>query len=160
MEKDPCPCNDPKEGMRKSGRLFCYLFLILFLTLFLTFLILFILRIIHYEEAIKSPACAGMDASNGLGQRFEASLLQELARKEAVMLYTEATIDSNPNLIEAVKASILSKYTLKNGYYCYNLLPTMEAIDWIFLSLSIYFLLSFIVQIYGILRIEKADYYE
>lgn len=160
MVTNKYPCNFPKDGMRKSGRFFCYFFAVLFLTLFITFLTLFILRVLHYEEVLKSPVCAGMDVSNGLGQRFEASLLQELSTKEAIALYTEAIVNANPNLIETTKESILSKYTLKNGYYCYNLLPTMQIIDWIYLSLSIYSLLSLIVQIYAVLQLEKADYSE
>ena len=74
-----------------------------------------------------NDAQKGMDATHGLGQFFDASALQELAKVEAIATYGEATINETPTLIENVKATILSKYTLHGTTYTYNM---SAVIDW------------------------------
>ena len=74
-----------------------------------------------------NDAQKGMDATRGLGQFFDASKLQELAKVEAIATYGEATINETPTLIENVKATILSKYTLHGTTYTYNM---SAVIDW------------------------------
>lgn len=74
-----------------------------------------------------NDAQRGMDTANGLGQFFDMSKLQELATKEAVATYTQAVVDENPNLIESMKTTILSKYTLHGTTYTYNM---SAVIDW------------------------------
>ena len=69
----------------------------------------------------------GMDEALGLGQKFAAADLQNLAVAEAEKLYTPATVAANPNLIESVKSTILSKYTLHGKLYTYNL---SAVLDW------------------------------
>lgn len=80
---------------------------------------------------------AGMDKSieiveggklvASLGQKFSASYLQKLAEALADKTYTSAVVDANPTLIESIKTTILSKYTLKGTEYVYNL---SAMIDW------------------------------
>ena len=74
-----------------------------------------------------NDAQKGMDATRGLGQFFDASKLQELAKVEAIATYGEATVNETPTLIENVKATILSKYTLHGTTYTYNM---SAVIDW------------------------------
>lgn len=74
-----------------------------------------------------NDAQKGMDVANGLGQFFTADKLQDLAKTEANFLYTSEVVEANPNLIESVKSTILSKYTLHGTTYTYNLSAT---IDW------------------------------
>lgn len=74
-----------------------------------------------------NDAQKGMDATRGLGQFFDVSKLQELAKAEAIATYGEATINETPTLIENVKATILSKYTLHGTTYTYNM---SAVIDW------------------------------
>ena len=74
-----------------------------------------------------NDAQKGMDATHGLGQFFDASALQDLAKAEAIATYGEATINETPTLIENVKATILSKYTLHGTTYTYNM---SAVIDW------------------------------
>ena len=74
-----------------------------------------------------NDAQKGMDATRGLGQFFDASALQELAKVEAIATYGEATVNETPTLIENVKATILSKYTLHGTTYTYNM---SAVIDW------------------------------
>ncbi|MCR5112611.1 MAG: MscL family protein [Acholeplasmatales bacterium] len=75
----------------------------------------------------------GMNASIGLGQKFQASELQELGRALAEANYADqiaADADyllNNPNLIESAKSTILSKYTLHGTTYTYNM---SAVIDW------------------------------
>ena len=74
----------------------------------------------------------GMDEKIGLGQKFAASDLQNLAYEIAKANYkTELASDGeyllkNPNLIESAKTTILSKYTLKGANYIYNLSATLD----------------------------------
>lgn len=74
-----------------------------------------------------NDAQKGMDATRGLGQFFDVSALQDLAKAEAIATYGEATINETPTLIENVKATILSKYTLHGTTYTYNM---SAVIDW------------------------------
>ncbi|MDD6240731.1 MAG: MscL family protein [Eubacteriales bacterium] len=74
-----------------------------------------------------NAAQAGMDPANGLDQYFAASELQSLATKEANATYTEATVKETPTLIENMKTTILSKYTLHGTTYTYNM---SAVIDW------------------------------
>lgn len=74
-----------------------------------------------------NDAQKGMDATRGLGQFFDASKLQELAKVEAIATYGEATVNETPTLIENVKTTILSKYTLHGTTYTYNM---SAVIDW------------------------------
>lgn len=74
-----------------------------------------------------NDAQKGMDATHGLGQFFDSSALQDLAKAEAIATYGEATINETPTLIENVKATILSKYTLHGTTYTYNM---SAVIDW------------------------------
>lgn len=74
-----------------------------------------------------NDAQKGMDATRGLGQFFDSSKLQELAKVEAIATYGEATVNETPTLIENVKATILSKYTLHGTTYTYNM---SAVIDW------------------------------
>lgn len=74
-----------------------------------------------------NDAQKGMDATRGLGQFFDASALQDLAKVEAIATYGEATVNKTPTLIENVKATILSKYTLHGTTYTYNM---SAVIDW------------------------------
>ncbi len=110
-----------------------------------------------------NDAQRGMDAANGLGQFFDASELQTLATKEAVSLYTQATVDSNPNLIESVKSTIISKYTLHGTTYTYNLSAT---IDWgAFINAVISFLvisitLFIIVKVFNTLSAKRKAFEE
>ncbi len=74
-----------------------------------------------------NDAQRGMDSANGLGQFFDASALQGLARAEAIATYGEDTVNETPTLIENVKTTILSKYTLHGTTYTYNM---SAVIDW------------------------------
>ncbi len=74
-----------------------------------------------------NAAQKGMDEAIGLGQKFEASQLQELATKLANATYGESVVKDTPTLIENVKTTILSKYTIHGTTYTYNL---SSVIDW------------------------------
>ncbi len=75
----------------------------------------------------------GMNEAIGLGQKFSASELHNLGTALAQANYAEQIADNanylveNPNLIEASKTTILSKYTLHGTTYTYNMSAT---IDW------------------------------
>ena len=62
-----------------------------------------------------------------LGQKFEMSYLQKLAEALATKTYGADVVAANPNLIESVKATIVSKYTLHGTLYTYNM---SAVIDW------------------------------
>ena len=68
-----------------------------------------------------------IENGSALGQKFASGDLQALATAEAEKLYTEAVVAANPNLIESVKSTILSKYTLHGKLYTYNL---SAVLDW------------------------------
>jgi len=74
-----------------------------------------------------NDAQKGMDAANGLGQKFAAADLQALAEAEANATYTEATVKENPALIESVKSTIIGKYDLHGTIYTYKM---SAVIDW------------------------------
>lgn len=75
----------------------------------------------------------GLNEAIGLGQKFQASELQALGTKLAEANYAAQIANdpnyllNNPNLIEAAKTTILSKYTLHGTTYTYNL---SAVIDW------------------------------
>lgn len=58
---------------------------------------------------------------DSLGQFFKAGNLQALATELANQTYGETVVSANPNLIESIKSTILSKYTLHGTTYTYNL---------------------------------------
>ena len=74
-----------------------------------------------------TDAQKGMDEAIGLGQKFAMGDLQELAEKLANKTYGEAVVLANPNLIESIKATIVSKYTLHGTTFTYNM---SAVIDW------------------------------
>lgn len=110
-----------------------------------------------------NDAQRGMDAANGLGQFFDAAELQTLATQEANFLYSADTVAANPNLIESVKSTIISKYTLHGTTYTYNLSAT---IDWgAFINAIISFLvisvtLFIIVKVFNSLSAKRKAFEE
>lgn len=97
-----------------------------------------------------NDAQRGMDTANGLGQYFKAAELQNLAKAEAINLYGEEVVTNNPNLIESVKSTILSKYTLHGKTYTYNL---SAVIDW---GTFINAIISFLIVAFVLFLIVKA----
>mgnify|MGYP002515369399 CR=1 FL=1 len=96
---------------------------------------------------------AGMDVANGLGQQFAAGSLHTLAEAEAYELYGETVVTQNPNLIESVKTTILSKYTLHGTTYFYN---GSAIIDWgAFINAIIAFLIIG-TTLFIIVRVVRA----
>ncbi len=152
--------NTPKEGIRNSARIFCCVFILIFALCFIVFLSLTLIDFINYINALNSSACAGMDSANGLGQFFDASALQGLARAEAIATYGEDTVNETPTLIENVKTTILSKYTLHDGVYCYNMLPIIDYKCWISIAICLILIIAIAIQIYTAIRLEKAEYTE
>lgn len=151
----------PKAGMRRSSMLICFFFAAAFAILLTAFAVLAIKGFSGYAAYLKSDVCAGMDKANGLGQSFSPSDLQSLATKEAIVIYGEPAVNDNPNLIESVKTTILSKYTLVKGVYWYNsILASSPAKYWAFVGVSIYSAIALAVQVCVGLRIEKAKYAE
>ena len=100
-----------------------------------------------------NDAQKGMDAAVGLGQKFEAGQLQELARALAVKTYGEVVVEANPNLIESVKTTILGKYTLHGLTYTYNM---SAVIDW---GTFINAILAFIIIAITLFIIVKVTVY-
>ena len=92
----------------------------------------------------------GMDLEHGLGQMFYASELQTLAKTQAEVLYGEDVVANNPNLIESVKSTILSKYTLHGAKYTYNM---SAVIDW---GTFINAIISFLIVAFVLFLIVKA----
>ncbi len=151
----------PKAGMRRSAKLICYIFAAVFAVLLVVFAVLAIKGFVDYANYLNSDFCAGMDKANGLGQSFNASELQSLAAKEAAAVYGESTVSESPTLIEAVKTTILSKYTLVNGIYYYNSILAANPTEyWVFAGISVYSAIALAIQIYVSMRNEKADYTE
>lgn len=96
---------------------------------------------------------AGMNPIIGLDQEFAAADLQNLARAQAIVDYTEEVVDANPNLIESVKTTILSKYTLHGTNYFYN---GSALIDW---GTFINAIISFLIvgfTLFVIVRVVRA----
>lgn len=110
-----------------------------------------------------NDAQKGMDVANNLGQKFEASQLQELATGLANATYGQDVVTNNPNLIESIKSTILSKYTLHGTTYTYNLSAT---IDWgTFINAIISFLiialtLFIIVRVFTSLQERRKKFEE
>lgn len=151
----------PKAGMRRSAKFICFFFATVFVVLLIAFAVLTIKGFVDYVSYLNSDVCAGMDRANGLGQSFNADDLQTLARGEAIATYSQSVVDGNPNLIESVKSTILSKYTLVNGIYYYNLIPAAIPTEyWVFAAVSIYWAIALVIQIYVSMRNEKAKYTE
>lgn len=76
-----------------------------------------------------NPAQKGMAVNNDvtIGQFFNAKDLQNLAKSYADATYGADVVAKNPTLIENVKNTILSKYTLHGTTYTYNM---SAVIDW------------------------------
>ena len=97
----------------------------------------------------------------GIGQFFSADQLQNLARSQAISTYGESTVENTPTLIENVKATILSKYTLHGTTYTYNM---SAVIDWgTFINAVISFLiialtLFVIVKIVAALNKKRLEF--
>ncbi len=96
----------------------------------------------------------GMNTAIGLSQKFSAADLQSLAKAQAIADYGADVIADNPNLIESVKATILSKYTLHGTTYFYN---GSAVIDW---GTFINAVISFVIvgfTLYVIVRVVRAS---
>ncbi len=65
-----------------------------------------------------TSAQQGMNSALGLGQTFDKGMLQELAENLANATYSAEEV--TPSVIETVKASITSNYTLYGQTYAYN----------------------------------------
>ena len=74
-----------------------------------------------------TDAQKGMDPAVGLGQYFKMGELQNLAKALADKTYGADVVANNPNLIESVKATIASKYTLHGTTFTYNM---SAVVDW------------------------------
>lgn len=103
----------------------------------------------------------GMDALNGLGQKFAAGQLQSLATTQANLTYGSDVVAENPNLIESMKTTILSKYTLHGTDYVYNMSSTIDwgtlinaAISFIIIAIVLFA----IVKIVNTLKQKKAEF--
>ena len=102
----------------------------------------------------------GMNTNIGLGQKFDASQLHDLATALARENYKDqiaADADylfNNPNLIESSKTTILSKYTLHGKTYTYNM---SAVIDWgAFINAVISFLIIALVLFIIVRTATKA----
>lgn len=106
-----------------------------------------------------NSAQAGMDAANGLDQTFAANDLQGLAADLADRTYGSENV--TPALIEQMKTTILSKYTLHGTNYFYN---ASAIIDWgtfinaIISFLIIGFTLFVIVRVIKKIQAKNAEY--
>ena len=69
----------------------------------------------------------GFKPGIGLGQFFDKSQLQDLARALAVDTYGEEAVNNNLVLIDNAKTTITSNYTLHGTTYTYNM---SAVIDW------------------------------
>lgn len=108
-----------------------------------------------------NSAQAGMDPINGLDQYFAAGDLQKLATAEANATYGEKTVTDTPTLIENMKTTILSKYTLHGTTYTYNM---SAVIDWgTFINAVISFLiialtLFIIVKVFNSVHASRLQF--
>ena len=108
-----------------------------------------------------NSAQAGMDPINGLDQYFAAGDLQKLATAEANATYGETTVKETPTLIENMKTTILSKYTLHGTTYTYNM---SAVIDWgTFINAVISFLiialtLFIIVKVFNSVHASRLQF--
>ena len=102
-----------------------------------------------------NDAQKGMDTAVGLGQKFAASDLQTLAIEEAKAIYGASTVEGTPTLVENVKTTILSKYTLHGTIYTYNM---SAVIDWgSFINACISFLIIALVLFIIVKAINTAE---
>ncbi len=107
-----------------------------------------------------NDAQRGMNPDMGLGQSFDVAKLHELATDFAENLYGIDVVADNPNLVESVKTTILSKYTLHGAVYTYNM---SSVIDWgtlinaVISFLIIAVVLFAIVKTAAVLKAKKAE---
>ncbi|MCQ2772035.1 MAG: MscL family protein [Bacilli bacterium] len=100
-----------------------------------------------------NAAQAGMNEAAGLGQKFASSDLQSLATSLANDTYGAAVVAANPNLIESIKTTICSKYTLHGLTYTYNM---SAVIDWgAFINAIISFLII-AVTLFIVVKVAAA----
>lgn len=108
-----------------------------------------------------NSAQAGMDPKNGLDQYFAAGDLQKLATAEVNATYGEKTVTDTPILIENMKKTILSMYTLHGTTYTYNM---SAVIDWgTFINAVISFLiialtLFIIVKVFNSVHASRLQF--
>ena len=100
-----------------------------------------------------NDAQKGMDQAIGLGQKFATSDLQDLAKAFAEKTYGAEVVEANPNLIESVKATIASKYTLHGTVYTYNM---SAVIDWGALLTAIISFLIIALVLFIIVKVVAA----
>ena len=112
-----------------------------------------------FVNILLSVATWAVHAEIGLGQKFSTAQLHELAKAFAEKTYTAEVVEANPNLIESVKGTILSKYTLHGTVYTYNM---SAVIDWgalltaIISFLIIALVLFIIVKVVSVAAAKKA----
>lgn len=87
---------------------------------FIICVVFFLYFLISKQNYMNEVANQGMAPSIGLGITFKPNELQELSTKLAIETYSKEVVDSNPNLIESVRATILGKYSLFADTYWYN----------------------------------------
>ena len=100
-----------------------------------------------------NKAQEGMDKALGLGQKFATADLQDLAKAFAIQTYGADVVETNPNLIESVKATILSKYTLHGTVYTYNM---SAVIDWGALLTAIISFIIIAIVLFIIVKVVAA----
>ena len=101
--------------------------LFIFIVALTLFLCNFISSIVDYNRAMTSE---GMDPSVGLTGIFKITELQGCSERLAIKTYGKNVVEANPNLIESVKATILSHYTLQGDLYWYNLVGPVTIQYW------------------------------
>ena len=143
-----------ETSLKNAARIFCIAFMGAAIIAIVILAIFFFKEWNAYNEKLYSDAAAGMDPSIGLVQYFKASDLQELAKAEAIATYGQATVSEKPTLIENVKSTILSKYTLHGDAYVYNFLPVF--MGWPYLYSVIGFIVFILFQLYVLIRVNKA----
>jgi hypothetical protein len=146
--------NARRREMVRAAWISCIYFLAAFLLCCALFALVFAMMWFEYSDALSTGAGAGMAPANGLGQTFAAADLQDLARGMAVQTYGETMVSECPALIENVKVTILSNYTLNGTIYSYDKMPVF--LGWPFLGLSVWFALIAIMHIYALLRVRWA----
>ena len=110
-----------------------------------------------------NEAQMGMNPALGLGQKFLAADLQDLARGLAVDTYGESVVNATPTLIENVKTTILGKYDIHGTVYTYKM---SAVIDWgTFINAIISFLiialtLFVIVKVFNSLQAKRKAFEE
>lgn len=102
----------------------------------------------------------GFDPANGLGQQFAKGDLQELAANLAKVTYGDATVEATPTLIENMKTTILSKYTLYGNTYAYNLSAVINwgaVINAVISFLFVALILFIIVKVSSSIKAKKEQ---